>query len=412
MIINVPQMAWYDPSEFAITLPDKWRVQVNNMVGNNRLHLKPEEIKKAVRNPIGILPLRELAKDRKDVVILIDDMTRVTRDTEIIPYILEELAAAGIPDERIRFIMALGCHAPRDRRDFAKKLGEDVLARFPVYNHNAFDNCTYIGTTETLGTKVHINEEVMKCDLKIGISLVSPHALHGFSGGGKIVLPGVASYDCIQHNHAILDKLVAEERQAVSGMGVFDNNLVRVDTEEAAIMVGLDVSVNCIVNSWGETVAIYAGELKRAFGAAVSDAKKNYSTPVLEGQDIVIANTYTKVSEAWVGLFIAYPAVKPEGGDIVLIANTPEGQVTHYLMGPFGKTSFGPIPYKAEIPANVNRLIIYTEYPDLAGRGYFGESDKIIYLNRWEDVVRTLEDTHGNNASVAVYPAAEIQYCI
>jgi nickel-dependent lactate racemase len=263
-----------------------------------------------------------------------------------------------------------------------------------------------------LGTKVHINEEVMKCDLKIAISLVVPHALHGFSGGGKIILPGVASYESIQHNHAILDKVIAEERQAVSGMGVFDRNLVRVDTEEAAMIAGLDVSINCIVNSWGETVAIYAGELKQSFSAAVNDAKKNYSTPVLEGKDIVIANTYTKVTEAWVGLFIAYPAVKPEGGDIVLIANTPEGQVTHYLMGPFGKTSFGPIPYKAEIPASVNKLIIYTEYPDLAGRYYFGESEKIIYLNRWEDVIRTLEETHGDNTNVAVYPAAEIQYCI
>ncbi len=412
MIIKVPQMAWYEPGEFNISLPDSWQVTVNNMAGYSRPPLKQDEIKAAICNPVGIPPIRELAKNRNEVVILIDDMTRVTRDAEIVPFILEELKIAGIPDERIRFIMALGCHGTRDRRDFVKKLGEDILARFPVYNHNAFSNCRYIGTTKTLKTKVHINEEVMKCDLKIGISSVVPHALHGFSGGGKIIFPGVASFDCILHNHTVLDIEPPEDIESIIGMGVFDKNPVRVDTEEATVMAGLDVSVNCIINSWGETVAIHAGELKQAYSAAVIEAKKHYVTPVLEGQDIVIANTYAKASEAWVGLFISYAAVKPEGGDIVLIANTPEGQVTHYMMGPFGKTSFGPWRYKAEIPANINRLIVFSEYPDLAGRGYFGEADNIIYLSMWEDVVKTLQETHGDNTRVAVYPAAEIQYCV
>ncbi|HEX9976208.1 MAG TPA: lactate racemase domain-containing protein, partial [Dehalococcoidales bacterium] len=95
--------------------------------------LKPEEIRAAVTNLIDLAPIRELARGKKEVVIIFDDMTRVTRTAEIVPFVLEELALAGIPDNKIRFICALGNHGASTRVDFAKKLGEDVVARFPVY---------------------------------------------------------------------------------------------------------------------------------------------------------------------------------------------------------------------------------------------------------------------------------------
>ena len=412
MIVKVPQMAWYEPGEFTFSLPDDWQVEVHNMAGYNRQPLKPEDIKVAIGASIGIPPIRDLAKGRKEVVILFDDMTRITRDAEIVPFILEELEAAGIPDERIRFIMALGCHGAKDRRDFAKKLGEAVLARFPVYNHNAFGNCTYVGKTATFGTEVYVNEEVMKCDLKIGISSVVPHPVHGFGGGGKIILPGVTSSETTLHNHTMSGKVAQGEDQPITGMGLFDRNPARIDSEEAATLAGLDVSINCILNSWGETVAIFAGALQPAYEAAVREAKVNYLTPRVEGMDIVIANTFAKASEAWIGLPIAYPAVKLEGGDVVLTANTPEGQVTHYLMGSFGRTSYGPWWREPQLPPHINRLIVFTEYPDLAGRAYLGDSDNVFYLHKWGDVIKSLKEVHGRGAKVAVYPNAEIQYCV
>ena len=410
--IRLQQLAWYDPRELALPLPDGWHIEVCNMAGYNRPALKPDEIKTALGKPIGTAPIRELAKGKKEVVIIFDDMTRVTRVAEIVPFVLEELAEAGIPDNNIRFVMALGCHGAKDRRDFIKKLGEDVLARFPVYNHNAFGNCTYVGTTATFGTKVYVNEEVAKCDLKIAIGSVVPHPTTGFGGGGKIILPGVASFETVEYHHGTIYRIVREEGKPVAGMGIFDNNPSRIDIEEAATLAGLDIIIDCIVNTDGETVSIYAGALKPAYAAAVQEAKTHYLTPRVEEKDIAIANTLAKANEGWIGLQIAYRAIKPEGGDVVLLANMPEGQVTHYLLGPFGKTSWGPKRFAPRLPQRVNHLLIYTEYPDLASRSWFGEdSDRVRFIHKWDDVLEFLQKNHGADAKVAVYPNAEIQYC-
>jgi len=412
-IIRVPQLAWYETKELELPLPDSWQVKVYNMAGYNRPAMKPDEIKASISNLIGKPPIKELAKGKKEVVIIFDDMTRVTRAAEIVPFVLEELAEAGIPDNRIRFIVALGCHGALDRLDFVKKLGEETLARFPVYNHNPFGNCTYVGTTNTYGTEVYINEEVMKCDLKIAIGSVVPHPLSGFGGGGKIILPGVTSFETSEQNHRAAYKDIREHRdKPIAGMGVFDNNPMRFDIEEAVALAGLDVLINCIINIWGETVAIFAGAMIPSYTAAVQEAKAHYLTPRAEGQDIVIANTFAKANEVFIGINITYPAVSREGGDVILIANAPDGQVTHYLLGSFGNTSQGKLRRRLRIPDYFNHLIVYTEYPDLAGRSWFGESDKLLFLHSWDNVLQVLQEFHGADTKVAVYPNADIQYCI
>ncbi len=381
------------------------------MVGYNRPAMKPAEIKAAIANLIGMPPIRESARGKDEVVIIFDDMTRVTRAAEIVPFVLEELAQAGIPDSKIRFICALGNHGAVNRLDFSKKLGEEVLARFPVYNHNPFVNCVYVGTTSS-GTKVHINAEVMKCNFKIAIGSVVPHPLTGFGGGGKIILPGVASIDTAEALHR-LPVRAREERWAKrsTGMGVFDNNPTTLDVEEASIMAGLDVKIDCLLNTWGETVAIFAGALRPAYAAAVEAAVSHYRTPQTKGESIVIANTFAKANEAiLIGLAIAFGATGTGGGDVVLIANAPDGQVTHYLLGAFGRATAGALRLPIGVPKRVNHVIIYSEYPDLAGEGYIEASDKVLFVNDWDVVLQTLQEFQGSEARVAVFPSADIQY--
>ncbi len=409
--IELPQLAWHGVKKLRLNLPESWQVEICNMAGHDRPKLKPAEIKRAIARPIGMAPLREYARGKKEVVVIFDDMARVTRVAEIVPHVLAELAAAGITDEQIRFIAACGCHGAMNRADFVKKLGEDVLRRFPVYNHSPFDNCIYAGTTKR-GTKLYLNAEFMKCDLKIGIGSIVPHIMAGFGGGGKIVLPGVASYETILALH--VSRTASgdlEYKDSITGMGAIRDNPRRRDINEAAEIAGLDMKIDALVNGWGETAGIFAGKPAPEYAAALAAAQEHYLTPSAKDGDIVISNTFAKANEAVSGLLVAFPSVSKKGGDVVLIANAPEGQMTHYMMGPFGNEIGGKLQLRMKPTPNVNRLIIYSEYPDLASRNYIEDTGQVVMMHDWTDVLKLLEESHGPGTKVAVYPNADIQYC-
>ncbi len=408
----VPQLAWYGPRPFKLTLPDEWEVEVCHMAGYDRPAMKPKAIAAAIAAPNGVPPLREMARGKKEVVIIVDDMSRVTQTYKILPPILKELAKAGIRDSQIRIVMALGCHGAVGRVEFVKKLGKNAVSRFPVYNHNPFMNCTYAGTTATFGTRVCLNDEVMKCDLRIAIGSVVPHMFSGFGGGGKIILPGVASFETTLFNHrAHCQNAANQTGHPVSGMGLYKNNPMHQDIEEAAEFAGLDFFVNALVNEWGETVSLHAGGFKPAYAAALEEAKEHYRTKPSTGNDIAIANTFAKANEGLIGLVAAIGAVSREGGDVVLLANAPDGQVIHYLMGPFGTEQGGPLWSPNKVPPHLKREIVFTEYPNLAGEGWFDKSEKRNFVHKWSQVVDLLRQDHGKRARVALFPCAEIQYC-
>jgi nickel-dependent lactate racemase len=410
-VYKVPQLAWFGPKEFEVSLPDDWQVEVPYMSGYNRPELKPEEIRAALQNPIGSKSLRELARGKKQVVIVFDDLTRVTRAGKIAAIVLEELKAGGIQDGNIRFLCSLGLHGVMSRTDFVKKLSEEIVSKYPVYNHNAFGNCTYVGTTDTFKTRIYINEEYMKCDLKIAIGSCVPHPVAGFGGGSKLIMPGIASFECVNSHHkmggARLEPLNPGAKPT-QGMSIIEGNRFRKDIE-ATELAGIDFLVNTIVNIWGESVSIHAGEYKQSFLAAAKEGKAHYRTHKVLDKDVVFSNSYAKASESMISLAAAIPSVRKEGGDVVVIANAPEGQVVHYLVGMFGKDTYACQYTQCTIPSNVNSVIAFTEYPH-RGSSWFQEHDKIIHMHKWQDVITTLQKAHGSGTKVAIIPDATIQY--
>jgi nickel-dependent lactate racemase len=408
--LKVPQLAWHGVKDLDLNFPDNWKITVNNMEGYNRPAISEGQIRAAIRFPIGTPPIRTLAKGKKQVVIIFDDIQRATRTAEIVPFILEELAEAGITDNQIRFVGATGLHAAMNRLDFVKKLGEKILSRFPVYNHNAFGSCVDIGTT-SFGTRLLVNAEVMQCDLKIAIGSIVPHAFAGFGGGAKIILPGISHYDTVVDFHKLGSKFKKENPDKPIGIGVIENNLLRLNMEEAAEKVGLDIKIDTVMNSYGETAAIFVGNLKMAYPRALQDACNHYDTPVAKDNDVAIANSFAKVAECESGLEIAFPALKSTGGEVVLIGNSPDGHVAHYLAGPWGKTNRSALQMQVKFPANVRRLVILNAFPDMTILGYFAEPDKVIMVTKWEEVLKILMQDYPGECNVAVYPNADIQYC-
>jgi nickel-dependent lactate racemase len=411
--IKLPQLAWHGRRKIELPVPDSWQVNILNMSGFDAAAMNPEQIKAALNKPIGSPTIADLARDKQEIVIIFDDMSRGTRAAQIIPFILEELAMAKIPDSRIRFLSALGCHGSLDRLDFVNKLGEEVVSRFPVYNHNAFACCcTDVGTTRH-GIKVSANTEALKCDFKIAIGSIVPHIMAGFGGGSKIILPGITSLETNEAFHRLGSRIRQEHPDIPIGMGIYKDNPLRHEMEEAAAMVGLDIKIDCITNMWGETAHIFAGNPLAEFAAGVEVARKHYLSPRTTGNDVVIANISSKVNEPEGGVIQAIPSVSNYGGDMVMICHAPEGHVTHHLMGTFGRKTRGPIGVTLPIPPQVNRLIIFNEYPDLTFADPFDPRDKVIMVDKWDQVLKLIDDRCHTKQTikVAVYPNADIQYC-
>jgi len=405
MKYSLPQLLWYGNTTLDIELPDAWQVEYCPMRGADRVPLTLQQMEEAIRNPIGSPRLRELARGKKRAVIVFDDMTRPTRTFELAPVLLSELTAAGILEEDITFVCALGTHGALTMNEFRKKLGRHIVERFRVFNHNIYENCVEVGTTRR-GTRLMINREVAEADLKVAVGCVTAHAQVGFSGGGKIILPGVAHVDSIAHYHIDVEAMGKE----TTGLGNFDNNILRFEIEEAARMAGLDFLVNVTVNSRGATTAVFAGELLQVHEAAVRLAKIIYaSAPRPRDKELVIANAFVKANEMGIAVLLGVLALKDFTGTVVVIADSPEGQVVHYLLGRFGR-SYGGRQYPvAAIPPSV-KLIVMAPNLDRNSGDWFSNPEVITWTQDWQQTLALLKDSVRPGARVALVPNATMQY--
>ena len=408
--VIVPILAWYGDTELELDFPKSWDVTLCSMRGHDAPSLSDSEIRKAFANPIGTKTIKELAKGKREVAILFDDLTRATPTAVLIPYVLEELAAADIPDDNIRFIAAIGAHGSMNGIDFRKKLGDEVMGRFLVYNHNPYENCTPLGISSQ-GTPISINSEFMSCDLKIGIGSIVPHPF-GFGGGSKIILPGIAHMDTIDANHTRLGL------SPTVGMAKYEGNIMKQDMEEAARMAGLDVKVDGILNLKRELTALFVGDPVEEHVAGVKLARKHYATAMVNDADIVVANCYSKANEMCLAPAVVSPLLSKRGGDMVLIAVTPEGQINHYFDRSFGK-NFGGRGWHATLPGgrsrtnlppNTKRLTIMAPYSDKTGGDWVAVYNSINWARTWTEVIQELKSRYGAKARIAIIPDATIQY--
>ena len=410
MIVKVPQFPWYGDTELELEFPSIWEVNTCHMPGQDMPKLNEEKMRAAFLSPIGTPRISQLARNKKRVVILFDDFSRPTKIAEIVPYILEELKEGGIKDEQIRFIASIGAHGAMKLMDFVQKLGPEIPPRFAVYNHNTYENCTYLGTTSR-GTPVSINSEVMSCDLKIAIGAIVPHPQSGFGGGGKIILPGVAHMNTILGNHKKLCELTESGGTECNAWGRLEDNAMRLDIEETARMAGLDVIVNAVVNLHRDTVGLFVGDLVDAHREGAKLGRKVYSTETPKSADIVVANCYSKANEVVLAVSTANKLLKEKGGDLIVIGNIPEGQICHYADRSFGKAMggelWGPIE---KLPDRAKRMIALGPYIDKAGLDWIGPPDLITIASSWSEILDMLKKSYGDKARVTVIPDATLQY--
>jgi nickel-dependent lactate racemase len=408
--VSVPSRLWYENEERTLTFPDRWQVDNLTSPGFDKRGLAPAEIKEKIEHPLAGPPLEELARGKKQAVIVFDDMTRPTPVKDVVPFVLESLHKAGMEKEQIRFIWALGSHGAYDMSNARKKLGDYVVENYAVYNHDPFQNVVRVGRTPT-GVEVWINREFMSCDLKIGIGCVTTHVHVGFSGGGKIVFPGVAGLESINqfHNQLYRD-------QSRIGLGNFDNNIMRAECDAAAELAGLNFKIDCLINRRGEIANLYAGPFQRTHAAGGEEGKEHYGISCASGYDIAVCNAYGKSNEAVIALFAALMTLKSDSsGTAILIADSPEGQVPHYVMRAWG-SDYGGRHYSPKargettMASFLKRLIVLTPYPDRTMLDMICHADDIAVVKTWPAALALLERDYPEAARVAVIQDGTLQY--
>lgn len=285
-----------------------------------------QEVVRALNQPIGAKTLRELAAGAQKVVIVADDNTRLTPTEKIIPVLLDEMNAAGIADEQITIIIALGTHRFMTEEEIAVKFGEDVVKRVQIKNHDYKNPEALIDLGNTPnGTSIWVNREAYEADFKIGIGSIVPHHIPGFAGGAKIVQPGISG------EHTTAETHLLSVRAPRSYLGVEDNP-VRKELNKIASQIGMHTIFNTVLNRHGEVVGAFFGDLEEAFQAGVVLSKEVYAVEIPEEADIVISSSHPCDLEFWQAHKTLYPsdlAVKA-GGTIILATPCYEGvAVTH-----------------------------------------------------------------------------------
>ncbi len=405
--ISIPSRLWYENEERELTLPESWQVDNLNSPGFDKPGLSPGQIKEKVDHPLAGLTLEEMAKGKKQAVIVFDDMTRPTPVKEVAPFVLESLHRAGMKKDQVRFIWALGAHGAYNMIHARKKLGDEVVRNYAVYNHDPFQNTVRAGRTPT-GVELWFNREFMACDLKIGIGCITPHVHVGFGGGAKIVLPGVAGIESINqfHNQLYRD-------QGRTGLGNFENNIMRAECNAAGDAGGLDFKVDCLVNRRGQITNLYAGPFRATHAAGAAEGKEHYGVPHAKGYDLAVCNAYAKANESAIALFLSLMLLKPREGTAVLISDAPEGQVPHYVMRAWGSDYGGrhyiPRP-KGFMQRLIKKLIVMAPCPDLTSLDLICRIEDAVIVKTWPEVLSILEKDFPGSPKVAVVQDGTMQY--
>lgn len=407
--VRLHQFPWsVKEGELSLFFPDRWEVKVCEISGAKKQKLSQEEIRSRLSKPLSGSSIREMARGKGEAVIIFDDMSRITPVKEVLPFILEELEAVGMTPKDITFVSALGAHGAMDRTDFVRKLGEEVVSNYPVYNHNPFDGCVCLGKTKN-GTPLSFNQEVVEAGFKIGIGAIVPHLMTGLSGGGKILLPGVAAFETIEAFHRHGGRLKERLSGGFVPQDLLKDNPLLEDIKEAVFKVGLNLKVDVLLNAKGEICEMFVGHPAKIREMEVKEALLHYKAPAMEA-DIVVANVFSKANEGEIGVVTCLSCVNKTGGDLVLICNVKEGHVVHYLMGTFGRRSRTRLKLTVRTPDYVRNVLVFTEYPEESLRDYFEEPEKVLFFTRWEELLSFLEERYPGTATVAVYPSADIHY--
>ena len=279
-----------------------------------------EEVRRALREPIGAPPLREVVHAGEKIAVVTSDLTRPMPTRKVMPALLDELYAAGVKREDITLVFALGSHRKQTDEERQRLAGERAWNEIRCIDSDPSD-CVHLGTTAA-GTPVDVTRVVAEADRRICLGNVEYHYFAGYSGGAKAIMPGCSTRAAIQSNHSMMVRTEA-------AAGNLDTNPVRRDIEAAAALCGVDYILNVVLGEHKEILRAAAGDVTQAHRVLCRFLDEIYLNELPRGADIVLvsqggAPKDLNLYQTQKALDNARHAVR-QGGIIILIGSCREG---------------------------------------------------------------------------------------
>jgi len=281
----------------------------------------------AIRNPGAGAPLSSLVKQGDTVAISVCDVTRPIPTSRILPVLLKELTR--LSPESITILVATGTHRPTSGKELASILGTEVLVGFRVINHECHQKgaLSYLGDTAS-GIPIWLNREWVESDVRITVGFVEPHFFAGFSGGPKMVAPGLAGLETILELHSAA--LIADPS---STWGMTVGNPIHDAIREIASSVGVTFSLDVTINRERQITGVYAGDLLTAHGEACEFVAETAMREVPCAFEVVVTTNSgypldLNLYQAVKGMSAAARVVK-SGGSIICAAECSDGIPDH-----------------------------------------------------------------------------------
>lgn len=313
-----------------VVLPDSVRAEVIHSRSAAPLADPIAALNAALDSPLASRPLVELAAGKRTAAISVCDITRPAPNRVTLPPLLDRLHAAGIPVEGVTILIATGLHRGATEDEIKTILGPEIAAKYRVVNHDAtrLEDHRFLGTTRS-GTPAYIDERFMAADLHITLGFIEQHLMLGFSGGRKLVVPGVAAQQTIKVIHS--PKFM---REPLATEGSIARNPLHRELLEIAAMARhdfiLDVTLTPASKNEDRRISgVFAGDSVKAHAAGVEFVESTYLARLDEPVDAAITSSagypldltfYQTVK----GITAAAHIVKP-GGAILLVSECAEG---------------------------------------------------------------------------------------
>ncbi len=305
-----------------VQIPDSNLVEIHSPPDLDPPGSEGELLRKSLAGPIQAEPIPSQVGSGDKVLIILDDITRQTPTRRVIPSLRRELDTAGIKEGDIEILFALGTHRYMTREEMEIKAGARAVREISTSNHYWRDQSKLrdLGTTDS-GIPITVNEKILEADWSIGVGNIVPHRVAGYTGGGKIVQPGLGGPQTTGLTHLMAGKFESEEILGVA------ENPVRREIEEISEKAGLDMIINTVLDGKSRTFGFFSGHPISAHREGVETSNRIYDVPIDHKVDVAIVDSHPADIDMWQAvkaLEAAELAVKP-GGTIVMLTPCWEG---------------------------------------------------------------------------------------